>query len=148
MKLHKSMDGPFEFNVSFAQPRQKDNKSYWTVKNTNYRRLRCHDNEKGWLRIRVTRLSYCCPTFFERKRYFKFWQKNGLGYILSDFFTNASGHPIPWSRHKFSVTQNEKHLGHYYFGKSQVATRLWIRTPSQSYNRCTFLLEYNLLQMH
>jgi hypothetical protein len=27
-----------------------------------------------------------------------FWQNNGMGYILSDVFTNSSGHPVlPWN---------------------------------------------------
>jgi hypothetical protein len=32
-------------------------------------------------------------TFFHGKSYKLIWTKNGLGYILCDFFTNASGHP-------------------------------------------------------
>jgi hypothetical protein len=32
-------------------------------------------------------------TLFHDTRYILFLQKNGLGYILCDFFTNSSGHP-------------------------------------------------------
>jgi hypothetical protein len=28
--------------------------------------------------------------------------KNGLGYILGDFFTNASGHPVRQSKNKLT----------------------------------------------
>jgi hypothetical protein len=55
----------------------------------------------GWLFTSVssswklhTEVAKTIPTtFFRGNSYELFFTKNGLGYILGDFFTNASGHP-------------------------------------------------------
>jgi hypothetical protein len=44
--------------------------------------------------LQITEIAQIIGLLISTKNYILIMTKNGLGYILGDFFTNVSGHPV------------------------------------------------------
>jgi hypothetical protein len=80
-----------------------------------------------------------CDTFFHGKSYVSMLTKNGLGYNLGDFFTNASGHP--------DAAFPERHPGegHQQRLPCGQACRLLQHSGNEHVYLCTYLHNYDII---